>query len=275
MATLKINYKTTSKTILVMAVVSATGCQHLPEYDKETVGTAGGTAAGAVVGNVLGRMFGNSESAKIIGTVGGGILGGWLGKQFGAYLDERDRLAAADAMEVSVRTGREESWSNSDSGVSGTTTVVETTKPIETVPIPVLKDKVQQVPPMDLIGEPYEATQGVNVRGGPGTDYIVAGSLAEGETVVVAGKVKGQNWYMISQDGAGSGFVYADYLTPAPAEVELPPVQQPEGEIIQASIEAERKCRTVTQNITLADGTKREEQITACQGPNGWERVTV
>jgi hypothetical protein len=34
--------------------------------------------------------------------------------------------------------------------------------------------------------------------------------------VTVAGKVKGDAWYMISQGGAGSGFVSTNLLTRAP-----------------------------------------------------------
>lgn len=34
-----------------------------------------------------------------------------------------------------------------------------------------------------------------------------------------------------------------------------------------------RPCRTVEQTITLGDGTKRKEQVTACQGANGWEAI--
>lgn len=35
----------------------------------------------------------------------------------------------------------------------------------------------------------------------------------------------------------------------------------------------ERPCRTIKQTIALKDGTSREEEVTACKGPNGWETV--
>lgn len=31
------------------------------------------------------------------------------------------------------------------------------------------------------------------------------------------------------------------------------------------------KCRTIRQTVTLSDGTEHAENITACQGANGWE----
>jgi hypothetical protein len=34
-----------------------------------------------------------------------------------------------------------------------------------------------------------------------------------------------------------------------------------------------RPCRTVEQTITLKDGSKRKEQVTACQTANGWEAI--
>ncbi|MGG5812386.1 hypothetical protein [Falsiroseomonas sp. CW058] len=36
-------------------------------------------------------------------------------------------------------------------------------------------------------------------------------------------------------------------------------------------VRASGNCREVRQTITLADGTPREETITACRGANGWE----
>ena len=89
--------------------------------------------------------------------------------------------------------------------MSGRAEVVNAEPTRQSVAVPVLKDRVQQVPPLELIGEPYRATADANVRGGPGTDYVVVGNLSRSETVTVAGKVEGRPWYMISQGGAGSG----------------------------------------------------------------------
>jgi surface antigen len=34
-----------------------------------------------------------------------------------------------------------------------------------------------------------------------------------------------------------------------------------------------KPCRTVEQTITLKDGSKRKEEVTACQTANGWEAI--
>jgi uncharacterized protein YgiM (DUF1202 family) len=126
------------------------------------------------------------------------------------------------------------------------------------------------VPPLDLIGETYRAKEGGNVRGGPGAEYASVGHLNKGETVTVAGKVKGEQWYMISQGGAGSGFVSTNLLTRAPTAVVAKEPVAP-GAVEKKTMQAERTCRTVKQTVTLADKSTREEEVTACQGPNGWE----
>jgi hypothetical protein len=33
-------------------------------------------------------------------------------------------------------------------------------------------------------------------------------------------------------------------------------------------------CRTIEQAVTLADGTKKTEQVRACRGRQGWEAET-
>lgn len=130
---------------------------------------------------------------------------------------------------------------------------------------------MQQVPPLDLIGEPYRATGDANVRAGPAADYVTVGHLNKGETVMVAGKVKGQPWYMISQGGAGSGFVSANLLTRAPNAVAANEPAAPSTGVEKKTVETDRTCRTVRQTVTFADKTTREEEVTACQGLNGWE----
>lgn len=43
--------------------------------------------------------------------------------------------------------------------------------------------------------------------------------------------------------------------------------------IPSSSTSQSRPCRTVEQTITLSNGSKRKEQVTACQGANGWEVI--
>ena len=74
----------------------------------------------------------------------------------------------------------------------------------------------------------------------------------------------------------GSGFVHADLLAPAPKMAVPPPVQSTKpatGATATQTVAASRTCRTVKQTITLADGSEHEEEVRACQGPNGWEVI--
>jgi uncharacterized protein YgiM (DUF1202 family) len=111
------------------------------------------------------------------------------------------------------------------------------------------------------------------VRGGPGTDYKRVGSLASRETVDVIGKVEGKSWYMIQQDGVGSGFVSSSALnrTSTAMASTSPAASVPTDQVETKTVTAAQECRTVNQTIILADGSEKTEDVTACRGPNGWE----
>lgn len=268
------------KFFVLLLTASLSGCQTISEeaqkrginISSQDVCTGFGAIGGAVLGNIAGRQLGNSNLAKIAGTVGGAAAGGWISRSLCA-LNEEDREEAVSTVQTAAVTGKDGSWHSETTGASGSARVVETTTETQPVAIPVLKDRVEQVPPLDLIGEPYRATASVNVRGGPGTDYRTVGTLGADETVMVAGQVQGQDWYMISQDGAASGFVSTSLLRPAPPETTVAASSEPLGEVETVSLETERTCRTINQSITLGDGTTSDEKVTACQGPNGWEVI--
>src|SRR5690606_14156231 len=139
-------------------------------------------------------------------------------------------------------------------GVRAQTVVKEVPQPVpQPRTIPVLKDKVKQVPPLDFIGEDYAAADDINVRGGPGTDYTVVGQLQRGAEVRVVGKVIDRDWYMISQNGAGSGFVSANLLKPMgkAAVAQKPQTAAPaNADVAQATVAASSTCRVVTQQVT-------------------------
>ncbi|SLN29701.1 caspase family protein [Oceanibacterium hippocampi] len=61
----------------------------------------------------------------------------------------------------------------------------------------------------------YIARTAVNIRKRPGTGGARIGSLAEGEEVMVLGKVIGEDWLMITLGGSEIGYVAAPYLIPA------------------------------------------------------------
>ena len=247
-----------------------TGCQTTEGMgSKEGLGTALGALGGALLGSQLG-----SGNGQVVGVIAGAAAGAWLGNQIGKSLDEADRVTLANSTEKAFSTGSSQAWSNPETGVSGTVKVKESSTQNKSVKLAVLKDKVQEVPPMEFYGENYQARQNMNVRGGPGTDYLVVDKLLADEVVTVVGKVNNQPWYMISKGGAASGFVHESLMQPSP---DLSPTlannAPPVGAIAETEVAAAQECRVVTQEVTLKDGSTASEDVKACRGPNGWEII--
>tara|TARA_R110002073_G_scaffold334037_1_gene522679 strand:+ start:6718 stop:7521 length:804 start_codon:yes stop_codon:yes gene_type:complete len=193
-------------------------------------------------------------------------------KDFGKILSGEDLSTHQSSVKNTIYTGKDQSWTNPDTGASGKTKITKEKTKTKKTKVVVLKDKVETVPPLDLIGENYQANSSINVRGGPGTDYKVVGKIASGDVVSVVGKVKDADWYMISQGGVGSGFVSQEFLTPAPTQ-DATYTDKPEGDLAEVNTKTTKTCKTIEQIVTDKDGKEKKEKITACQGPNGWEIV--
>jgi surface antigen len=261
--------------LITASILLLTSCQQtgLDKENSMLVGAAAGGALGGIGGYFLGNQLGGAVATTVV-TLAGAVAGAWLGTQIAAYLSEEDQERAAQSFQTAAATGETNTWKNPETGVSGTTKVVSTRTASQPVAVPVLKDRVEQVPPLDLIGESYVATRSADVHGGPGTDYKTVGELASGNTVMVAGKVQKQDWYMISEGGAGAGFVSTPLLRKAPPDAQVAiSAAASSGPIEEKMVTAEQTCRTVQQVITLADGSTHEEDVTACQTANGWQVV--
>lgn len=105
--------------VLIMAAV-VTGC----ETTNQTVGALGGGALGAWAGSTIGGGRG-----RVIATAGGAIAGALLGSYIGQQLDEKDRMQANRSFQKSLensKTGQTSTWTNPDSGHSGTYRPVRT-----------------------------------------------------------------------------------------------------------------------------------------------------
>ena len=253
---------------LCFLVVPIYGCQHLTSITKQQSGIGIGATAGAIFGTVLD----NGKESIIFATVAGAIIGNQIGK----YLDEKDKKKAAKASEEAVISGEKQRWENHDTNVSGSAEVIATHEESGQVRIPVLKDRIEQVPPLNLIGNRYKVLNNANLRVGPNKNYKVVSVLQAGEEIDVIGKVQDQPWFMVGQNQVGTGFIFETLLVPLKVSVTKQTVVNKKidkTEISEQTVAVSRKCRTVHQVITLADGTSKEEDITACQGPNGWEMI--
>lgn len=103
--------------ILVLSLLSA--CSGSNKEGEQI-----GTAAGAVIGGVVGTNMGTGDG-RTLGAGLGAIFGAWLGKIMGRTLDEMDQQKANETAQETMETaevGQTSTWSNPDSGNSGTYT---------------------------------------------------------------------------------------------------------------------------------------------------------
>ncbi len=108
-------------TVLMLIVVTATGCATVESTPKTAIGGLGGAAFGGLIAAAAG-----GGGAAIAGSVvGGALLGGLVGNM----LDQRDKRLAVEAQQRALETaptGKPVAWNNPDSGHSGTVTPVRT-----------------------------------------------------------------------------------------------------------------------------------------------------
>lgn len=252
--------------VFTLTVTLLMGCAGM---SKEDTGTYGGAILGAAICH---SFLKGSNKALWTAVCAAGTA--FIGNQIGKYLDEQDRQRMAQVTQQAATTGQTRTWTNPENNTRGVARVTATQTKVEPVKVKVLKKKIKKVPPLDMIGQTYLVEKRSNLRGGPGTDYEIVGSLAANKAVNVVGKVKQNDWYLISHDdGVGSGFVYSSLLKPAPNEVpSAPDTQTHENDIAEQQVVADRVCRNIEQSVTLADGATHTENIEVCQGANGWEK---
>lgn len=218
------------------------------------------------------RQQKNGKTAAVV------MTGLWAAKTIYQKLNQKDKEAVVASARRGAATGKDQSYTGAETGVKVQTHFVKEEVKTEKVSIPVLKDRVQQVPPLDLVGETYASNGASDLRDGPGTDYKIVGSLTANQQVSVIGQVQNQPWYLIGQDGPASGFVATTQLSPVPASTtSLAEVAAPTGTLADGTGSADftvaRKYRIMQQTIETPDGQKETEQVTARQGANGWELV--
>lgn len=230
------------------------------KQDKDESDSGGCSSITGIAESILGS--GAAAQAASVGCLVGGDLMKILG--------EDDQAELAKSTEQAIATGENSTFEGDESGVHGKVTVTDTKTKQQDASIVVLKDKIEEMPPLQLIGAEYAATSATNVRGGPGTDYKKVGALAAAETVQVIAKVEDKTWYLIGQGGVATGFVYQTLLAATGQIGGGQPA--PEGEVAEIEVATQVTCHTIEQEVTLDDGSVHTEQIQACQKPDGsWE----
>lgn len=113
--------------ILLIALSSAVRAECYKDSSGNTNEVVG-TLLGAAVGGLVGSQIGGGTGNKI--AIGAGVLaGGLIGNRIGQRLDCRDieyHTSTAQSSLETQRTGTTQTWSNPDSGHSGTVTPTKT-----------------------------------------------------------------------------------------------------------------------------------------------------
>lgn len=276
-------------TLLVTAGLTFCGCENLPQ---DVFGDIGGKVFGDVVGSAA-----SQASVKMIRDTADSMCSSTnemcrnltmvamtgFTESFLEQMTQSDVREINDARERSITTGEDQSWKNPETGASGSVSSVPADpRPPAPIPVTVKKDRLESLPRMEAVGEPFVvlSNAGANVRGGPGTAYAVVDRLGGAERVQAIGKVQDDDWYLVGRDNVGIGYVFGELLqkwVPPQGEVlddalqaDAAPAQQ---DVAQVDIEMSSECFTTTQKVTLADGATEEAEVTSCRTPDGW--VTV
>lgn len=114
----------TGKKILTIgvAVLFLSACAEDGSLSKRDLGTLLGAAAGAALGSQIGKRGSAGNVAAVAGMT---MLGAYMGSEIGRSLDRADRMHMARATQGALESGKSgstASWSNPDSGHSGTVT---------------------------------------------------------------------------------------------------------------------------------------------------------
>lgn len=231
----------------------------------EVVGGGIGGAIGGLIGNHLGKGRG-----KVIATLLGVGAGAFVGARIGKGLSKRDKEQVSTSTSETLATGQSRTWTGNKAGVRGKTELAATDRRKAAVEVPVLKERVTTLPPLDFINANYITVRKESVRGGPGLDYRRVADLKKGDIVSVTGKVQSQPWYLVAQNGVGVGFVQEASVKPTAEQ----PTQTANisGTVETKTTQMERTCRTVKQTV-VQNGSEQTENVTACQTANGWEVI--
>ena len=214
-----------------------------------------GAAIGGVAGGFLGNRIAGSGS-RTLGTVIGAALGAAAGSAIGCKLQKTDRERAERAAQAAVETGTSQTWTNADTGASGSVVV---TSPATTGGLADLRfaSGVEPAASFVKIGDSYTTRSAANLRSSPTTTGTVRATLPAGQRLWVPAQVKGQPWMLVAENGVGQGYVSSTLLT-------------------RTTTVASSNCKLVTQSVSVPGEAEQAESYQACKGSDGqWTMTKV
>lgn len=125
------------KVALTVVALSMAGCDTTKEYASATNQAIGGVV-GAVAGGLVGSQIGSGRG-KTVATIAGALIGAGVGSQIARYLTEQDRQMVDQTAQsaLSAPPGPTYTWTNPDTGNSGTITTTPISTPAATTTTPI------------------------------------------------------------------------------------------------------------------------------------------
>lgn len=253
----------------VATTLVASGCASMTEEQKRSFGQMTGAITGAAIAVAATKGVDNDllRGALIIA---GASAGAYIGDQFAKMLSERDQQRLYEAQQRVALTDKPVEFTGDDGVEVKVSVVADKPATVEqrVVEVQVLKDRIDKTPPLQLVNTPHSATSNLNLRGGPGTDYRVVGSVPANQVVKVIGQVKGEPWYLVSQsdNGVATGYASSKYLIRTDKAVDT--IDVGAQEVASLQVDAASVCKTVRQEAN-SKGQVVTQDIRICQQGNG------
>ncbi len=224
---------------------------------------------GALLGGVAGALLGSqvSDNERALGAVLGAGLGAAAGSWIGCRMQVSEQARARNAFETALNTNRTQTWQDPTTGVSGRVEIIDANVGGAASAVsygqPASSHDLRygaRVQPLRASYEPtnaqYTTSNTVNLRAAPTTNSAVVGQLRAGQTFNVAGRVSGDRWLLVEQNGYVTGYVAEWVVQPART-----------GGYAQAN------CKVVQQTMYPRVGRPETERYTACPAAGGgWRR---
>lgn len=217
---------------------------------------------GAVLGGLVGALAGSqiSKNERALGAAIGAGIGAAIGNNIGCRMDRSARQDAEQAFERALETGRDQSWSDPQTGTSGRVEVVGRS---DSAPPRAASsgrwrfaEGVAPARKVSNIGGAFTSTGRVNVRAAPNLDAQVVDRLRAGEQFWAAGSAAG-DWLAVEEDGRIQGYVSRSVVRPLD-----------EG--------SSGDCRRVQQTITERGQPAQRETYEACRDSSGaWNLIAI
>lgn len=224
---------------------------------------------GALLGSVAGALLGSqvSKNERVLGAVVGAGLGAVAGSWIGCRMQVSEQQRARTAFETALNTNQSQTWRDPTTGSTGRVDIINANvgggggvaygQPTSAANL----RYAGRVQPLRTSFEPTNAqfTTGntVNLRASPSASAAVVGQLRGGQTFNVAGRVAGDRWLLVEQNGFITGYV-AEWV-----------VQPAGGGYANVS------CKVVQQTIQPRSGQASTERYTACPDAGGGWRLSA